>query len=87
MNIATKATSTEWHAWDLYAVSSPSVGESKSTFLNRESGFHCWEPTIYIIGKLDSALAPSPIVGVGVFPLAVESSAIGVLRRQCFLLV
>lgn len=44
-------------------------------------------PTIYIIGKLDSALAPSPIVGVGVFPLAVESSAIGVLRRQCFLLV
>ena len=46
-------------------------------------------PTIYINinGKLDSALAPSPIVGVGVFPLAVESSAIGVLRRQCFLLV
>lgn len=44
-------------------------------------------PTIYIKGKFDSALAPSPILGVGVFPLAVESSAIGVLRRQCFLLV
>lgn len=40
-------------------------------------------PTIYIKGKLDSALAPSPIVGVGVFPPAVESSAIGVLRSQC----
>ena len=36
-------------------------------------------PTTYIIGKFYSALAPSPIVGVGVLPLAVESSAIGVL--------
>lgn len=40
-------------------------------------------PTTYIIGYY-SALAPSPIVGVGVLPLAVESSAEHICLRVFF---
>ena len=39
-------------------------------------------PTIYIIGKLDSALAPSPIVRVGfLWPLRVQPCSVGPLKE------
>lgn len=65
----------------------PDTGTAKGSSTTIQLQFLDKLPTIFILGKWDSALAPSHIVGIGVFPLAVESSAIGVLRRQCFLLV